>query len=290
MISLNLDLSDLASLLDMKPAVDKAVKEAARDLAHMTHGKIRDLARQHLKGRYEKYVSGLSVKELENDVFLIVLDEKSRWVEDGQKPFDMLDGLLKSPKAKMSKSGAKYIVVPFDHSPGKGSTAQGGQHGAAQQDLVSTIRQDLKRQNKERKAIGKAEIPFAQIEKGPDGNPLIGRLHSFSISGKPKKTGYGPGQGHGPEGWVRMGPTGIPFLHGVNIYQTKYKGAQGEERTRRSIFTFRTASSNQKGRAWQHPGNEPLMLMEQGLEWARSEWETKISPEIIDKILSSIDK
>ncbi len=293
MLHLNLDLSELEDLINMKPVVDKAVQAAAADLAQMVKAKVTDLARQKLHSRFQKYADGLSISQAEGGVWIVSLSEKVRFIEDGQQPFDMLDGLLKSPKAKISKTGSKYIVVPFDHSPGKGSTSQGGMHGAAQQDLVATIRQELKKQSKANKALGKAEIPFSKIEKNADGSPRLGKLHSFDISGKPtvgKGLAGTPGQGHGSEGWGRIGPSGIPFLHGVNIYQSQYQAPGGETRTRRSIVTFRTASSTQKGRAWQHPGNEPLMLMEQGLEWARSEWETKISPEIIDKIITSIEK
>jgi hypothetical protein len=88
-------------------------------------------------------------------------------------------------------------------------------------------------------------------------------------------------------GGVRQGPTGIPFLQNVTVYQSPDK--KSKSGVKRSIFTFRTVSSKQGQGRWEHPGNEPMNLMEDALEWARKEWESTISPEIVAKIVSSIE-
>jgi hypothetical protein len=292
MIYLNLDMSEVLGLINMKGAVEQAVNDAARDLAQMTAAKITDLARQKLKSRYQMYIDGLTTFEAEKDVWVVNLSSKVRFIEDGQEAFNMLDGLLKSSKAKTSKDGSKYVMVPFEHGPGKGPTAEGGASGQANQDLISTIKAEMKRR----------KIPFGKIEKGAGGAPLTGKLHSFDINDAPLKTSEGPGQGWGPLNDIRQGPNarqlvgggpgggGTPFLQGVNVYQTPYTDKKGNQAVRRSIVTFRTASSKQKGSGlWDHPGNEPLNLMEEGLAWARQEWETSISPEILDKIYTSLD-
>lgn len=269
----------------MKGQVEAAVKDAAKDLARMVSAKTKEIAREKLKSRYKMYVDGLSVKEVEG-AYLVSLSSKVRFIEDGQQPHNMLDSLLASKKAKTAKDGSRYLTVPFEHGPGKGPTSQGGQSGEAQQDLVATIKNEMKRQNKGRKAKGQSPISFGKIEKNADGSPMLGKLHSFDISNAPLKTREGPGMGHGAIGDVRQGVGGIPHLQGVSIYQTP--DATSKTGVKRSIMTFRTASSKHSSPRWDHPGTEPLNMMEDALEWARATWENEISPEIVERILVEI--
>lgn len=279
MLHLNLDIGEILDLAEMKGVVNQAMQQAARDLAKMTEAKVKDLARQRLHSRYDKYIEGLSTFEVTKDVWVVNLSAKVRWIEDGQDEFSMLDHLLASKKAKTAKDGSKYVVVPFDQGPGKGPKAEGGASGQANQDLIATIKAEMKRR----------KIPFSKVEKNAGGLPQIGRLHEFNITERPIKTEDGPGQGKGPIGQVRQGPTGIPFLQGVNVYQTLYKDKDGNDRVRRSIVTFRTASSKHQGSGrWDHPGNDAVNIMEEALEWARREWETTIEPEVRESIYASL--
>ncbi len=272
-----MDLSEIIELGNMKSTVDKAIKDAARDLAKMTESKIKELARQRLHSRFQMYTEGLSTEEVSEDIWVVKLASKVRWIEDGNEAFSMIDSMLKSPKAKTAKDGSKFLIVPFEH--GKGKTAEGGASGSAQNDLNSTLKAEMKRRG----------IPFGKKEMNSDGSPKLGKLHSFDINKSPLKLHDGAGQGHGPVGEVRQGKTGTPFLEGVNIYQTAYKGKGGEDRVRKDIMTFRVVTSKQQGSGvWDHPGNDAMKFMEEGLEWARKEWETKISPEILDAIISKI--
>lgn len=40
-----------------------------------------------------------------------------KYIRDGVKPYDMKPGLLASPKAKLSKKGIRYVVVPMREHP-----------------------------------------------------------------------------------------------------------------------------------------------------------------------------
>jgi hypothetical protein len=193
------------------------------------------------------------------------------WIEEGMPPHEMIDNLLKSPKAKTSKDGSKYLSIPFKHN--KGPTQQ----TAPQTSLTDTIKSSLKEMNKSRSKGNK--IPYAKIETNPDGSPKLGLLHKFDIVDKPLKMSNSPGQGKGPVGAPMQGPTGIPFLKGVRIYQNK--NAQGK--VERTIMTFRTVSSKMKGTGrWFHPGLEPVKFLDQAFDWAMKEWETKMKPAIIE--------
>lgn len=253
--------------MNVKDAIKSATDGAARDLAAMTQGKIAELAAQKLHSRREMFVQGLKTVQVSDDLWIVSLDARVRWIDDGQPAHNMLDALLASPKAKRAKDGSKYVVIPFGHGPGAGKTST----TSAQQDLISTVK-------KEMKARG---IPFGKIEVDSQGQAKMGKLHSFDITKAPVKSIDGPGQGHGPKGHVKQGPTGIPFLQGVQVYQNK--DAKGKPR--RQILTFRVASSKHRDQSrWEHPGNAPANLMEEGMKWAMETWEKEVAPALVSKI------
>jgi hypothetical protein len=260
----------------MKSATEKALNEASRDVAAMVYAKAKELAAERLNSRRDMFVEGLTLYPVNDDVWIVELDAKVRWIDDGVPEHSMLDDLLKSPKAKTAKDGSKYVVVPFNHGPGKGPTNS----TQAQQDLTSTIKTEMKRR----------KIPFGKIEKGEDGSPKIGKLHSFDIMNAPNKTHEGPGQGKGPVGSARQGPTGIPFLQGVNVYQSKVKDKAGKESVKKSIMTFRVASSKHKSEGrWEHPGLDPVNILDDAMAEAMEEFEKEIAPGLIGRIYASMD-
>jgi hypothetical protein len=264
----NVDLSDIADLLDIEGGLKSATKDAARDLAAMVQAKATELAATKLHARRDMFVKGLSLKQVNEETWLVSLDAKIRWIDDGQSSHNMLDKLLASSKAKRAKDGSKYVVVPFDHSPGRGPSTT----TSPQQDLISTIKSELKKRG----------IPFGKIETDAAGQALTGRLHSFDIMTAPTKSSHGPGQGKGPLGASRQGPTGIPFLQGVTVYQNKGK----DGKVRRQVMTFRIASSKHQGQGrWEHPGNHAVNIMEDAAKWALETWEKEVAPALIDKVI-----
>jgi hypothetical protein len=267
-IYFNLDLGILGELAkEFRPSVDKAMAEAARDLATMTHAHIVEEVQEKLHSTREKYLNALSYTQVDNDTWVISLDKAAMWIEEGVPPNkDMLDGLLKSPKAKTAKDGSKYLIVPFQHNKGKTSQTSAGT------DLTNTIKSEMK----------KRKIPYGKLETDHEGKPKTGLLHSFDIMKQPIKTKQGPGQGKGKIGQVRQGPTGIPFLQGVRVYQHKGKDAKGKEKTTKSIMTFRIASSKHKGTGrWIHPGLEAKRFFDEAAKWAQKEFEDRIRDHIL---------
>jgi len=265
---INVDMSDIEDLLDLDEKLKKAADEAARDLAGMIDTKAKEIAAQKLHSRRKMYTDGLKVTRVDENTHLVSLDAKVRWIDDGQTPFSMLEGLLNSKKAKRAKDGSRYIVVPFNHSPGRGKTAS----TSAQMDLVNEVKSELKKRG----------IPFGQIEKDQAGNAKMGRLHTFDIEKGPLKQDPGPGQRRGPVGQVMQGNTKTPFIRGVTVYQSEGKNGK----TQRSILTFRVASSKHTADAkWEHPGNEGVNILEEAAKWAVETWSKDIAPAIVDKIL-----
>ena len=229
----------------------------------LAHAHAVELAAERLHSRHQKYLDNLSFKE-EDGAFIVELAEDAIWIEEGLEPHNMIQDLLSSPKAKRTKDGSAYVIIPFDKSPGKGASST----PASQMDIVGAVKKVLK-QNK---------IPWANIERFENGQPKLGRLHTLNIMDQPIKTKEGPGQGHGRIGEVRQGNTGIPFLKGLSVYQHD----NGKGGITRSILTFRIASSKQMGSGkWDHPGLSPINIFPDTQEWCVDQIEKLILPDLM---------
>ena len=271
---MNIDISELKDLLNLTDNLKEATAGMSAAMAEMIKGRAVDLANQRLHSRRQMYIDGLFTQKIDDDTTAVSLSGKVVWIENGMSQFDMLKGLLNSPHAKPYKdgSGDKYLIVPFDHSPNSNGPAT---TGPAQQDIMATIKSEMK----------KRKIPFAGIEKNQDGSAKMGRLHSFDITKAPLKMTDGPGMGSGPIGEARQGASGRPFLQGVSVYQ----GLDGKGKVKRSVMTFRVASSRQKDQEmWQHPGVAATKILDEATEWAMEQFEKDLAPAIMSKILSDI--
>jgi hypothetical protein len=275
MFFVNIDVSEIQKLLNLPEVINEEVKAAGRELTTQVHAYIVKKAEEKLHTRREMFLNGLNFAQVNEDTWVISLDANARWIDDGLKKGSMLDGLLGSPKAKTSKDGEKYIVVPFQHN--KGPT----QSTPAQQNLLSTVKQEM----------AKFKIPYGKLEMDAKGQPKLGLLHQLDITKKPLKTHQGPGQGHGPTGSVIQGPTGIPYLQGIQIYQRQVKGADGKDSVKRYIMTFRVASEKHRDEGrWEHPGLPPVNIFDDAAKWAADQWEKEIAPKLITKILLQVSK
>lgn len=275
MFYVNLDASGLVSLLGTGKAMKTALKKAGGMLTAQTKEHVIEQANKRLKTRRQMYIDGLSAFQENEHTWIISLDAKVRWIDDGIQPHNMLDDLLKSKKAKISaKGGGRYIAVPFQHK--KGPT----QMTPAQATLTATIKAEMQ----------KFGVSYGKIETHPDGSPRLGVLHRFDITQVPLKSANGPGQGWGPIGEVRQGPTGIPFLQGVQVRQRLALDKRGKEYVAREIMTFRIASDSQRSQPgrWDHPGLPAVPLIEEAAKWAKDHWEREVSPKIMDMIKTEL--
>ncbi len=262
---INLDLSALQEMAkEIAPEnVQRAALEAVRDLSAATFTHIQEIAQSELHSTREKYLAALSLSpETVDGVWVINLDAKMRFREDGKAAGSMVEDLLKSKKTKTSKSGVRYLSVPFNHS------TRPDQQTPPARDLTNAIKKHMKNE----------KIPFQKLEKDSQGKVITGKLHSFNVT-TPNKTHEGPGMGRGAIGQPRVGHTGVPFLHGVNIYQIK----TGNGTHKKAIMTFRMVTSKDIGtERWFSPGVQPLHAFERGYEWAQDQLDKVILPRLIE--------
>jgi hypothetical protein len=269
MIYLHVDVGDLLGLIDAKDKVELAARDAIKDLAAQTHAHIVEQVQSKLHSTREKYLDALSIQQVSDDVWVINLDAKAMWIEEGMGPHSMVDDLLKSPKAKTAKDGSKYMSVPFQHNV-KPTVST-----SAQKSLTDTIKAEFQRR----------KIPYGKIETDAAGNAKKGLLHSIDIKTAPTKTANVPGQGRGPVGQPMQGHTGTPFLKGIKVYQKDVTDKAGKTKTVKSIMTFRTVSSKHRdSEKWVHPGLEPRNFFEEAQDWAMKTFEEKLKSQIFISI------
>lgn len=280
---LTLDVSDvLSAFKELEDQLRSKLETAVKSLAIQAEAHIREQANSKLHSRREAFLEELSWEQLDKGVFAVIIGEKARWIEDGVPPHNMIEDLLSSKSAKTSKSGSRYVVIPFKHSIGKTRST------AKQKVMVAALRSALRAKG----------IPYKKIERNADGTPKTGLLHSFNLAKPESQHRVGPPfvgpqgqhfQAH-PAPGGREGPGGRPYLQGVRIYQSELKteagkvehDEEGNPKVERNIFTFRTVSSKQKGSgAWEHPGLHPMGFIEETKNWAEQEWDSVIQPEIL---------
>lgn len=265
MFSVKVDLKELKSLeKNFQSSLESSLDDASKSLSAMAYAKATELAQEKLHSRRQMFLDALSLYE-EDGIQVLALAASARWIDDGQSAHNQLDYLLTSPKAKLAKDGSKYLIVPFEHDSNVPSSSQ---------PMVAAVKRELK----------KRKIPFKKIERDHAGRPLLGRLHSFDINNRPLKTKQGPGQGHGPLGGVRQGISGIPFLQGVSVYQRNTDAG-----VKKSSMTFRVASSKQYATGeWKHPGNDPVLIIDEVYKWAQQTFENEIIPQILTDFMERL--
>jgi hypothetical protein len=247
-IKINIDVAAIAAQFkELALEVEQDLRNGVANLAAITHAKVAEMARDELKSPLSQLQKALDWEEISPGVWVVSIDEKAFWIEEGIEPNkDMKPALLKGA-TKTSKAGHKYRAIPFDH--GKPPT----QMTPHAQGLVDKIKAKLRQE----------KVPFKKIEKTKDGSPRVGKLHEFHIdSDKPT-----PKASH-------------PALKGLTIYQTKMP----DGKIRRDILTFRTVSEGPNSKdKWFHPGYTAKKFLDRASEWAVKEWENEILPQILAK-------
>lgn len=269
MFRINLDLGDLSGLqANVKEKASQLLKDAARRLASSTHDHIQEKVKQQLHSTRSMYLKNLRRTQMDENTVLIELAPEAMFLEEGMSAHEMIDDLLKGTEADgvhTAKDGSRWRVIPMKQNKLPQDTPE------STSDLQSTIK----------KYMRKNKIPYGKIETNGDGSPKLGLLHSFDIENAPLKTKDGPGQGWGGIGDVKQGPTGIPFLQGVRVYQRAGKDKAGKDTVQKDIMTFRIVSSKMKGTGrWMHPGLPARKFFDEAYEWALQQWEKEIRPDL----------
>jgi hypothetical protein len=268
---INLDLGSLSDLSEsVRAKVQRELSRAAGDLAAQTYAHIVEQVNEKLHSTREQYLEGLSIDKLAEGSWVVALDPKATWIEDGMERHEMIQQILSGGQpARVAKDGTtRYKIIPFKINKAPTRLTAAGR--------------DLK--NAAQSAMREQGMPWGKIEKDGEGNPIHGKLHKLDVMNKPIKTFHGAGQGHGPIGDVRQGLTGTPFLKGVNVFQNLVRGKTGRLYTQKDVLTFRVISSKHMGTGrWIHPGVPARHFFDEAYRWSSNIWDTKIKNQILSR-------
>lgn len=267
MITITLDLEDLLGLKKIEETAKEVIKKANEGAAKTLRGYIVTEADKVLHSRKKAYIESIILQK-EDDFYIVALDKKAAWIEDGMDQTDMVPFFMKSSKVKQGKNG-KFLTIPFNLGYQKGVATT-----PAKADLIATVKQEL----------ASRKINYSTVERDEQGAPKLGKLHSLSIKDRPVKTQEGPNQGHRPVGAVKQGPSGRAWLDGIKIYQVK--GPKGG--VKRAIFTFRTVKPEHSGQMWIHPGLDGVNIFEKAADFMQKELDDNIIPKILEEISQGI--
>lgn len=231
---------------ELKEEVKKAMEDGVKQVASMTYAKTQELASSKLNSTRKTYMDNLEFKEVAPGIWVVSLDEKAMWIEEGRKSGDMTEDLLKK-NYKIAKDGSRYKAIPFDQAKPTSQTPMSARMFANQ------VKTELRARN----------IPYKKIEYNPDGSPRLGKLHTINDISSLRPSARAS---HGA-------------LAGLSIYQSQTKSGN----VRRDIMTFRVVSSKHKGSKWIHPGLEAKKFMDEALEWASDIWDKEILPAILER-------
>jgi hypothetical protein len=238
MISVRLKLEELGvnTSLFGEGAID-SMRASVRELAHAAHSEWIRLAQERLHTSRVLYVNALQQRgsfdthkvDGETVYTLSLLGEMANNVEFGMAPFDMKavrPGWLGGGKAKVSKTGKKYVTIPFRH-PSAASVSRGNPRdfysGKA---LKSSVHRDLVKTVKS----------YGLDRMLRTGNRVI-------------------------EGPVRRAPNRPeihPYMRGLTRVQ-KAKDSftpTGKQRGSSQLLTWRIMSETSPPDSWLHPGLE----------------------------------
>lgn len=217
-------------------------------LAASTHAFVADTAARELKSSLRTFQENLDVEEREPNVWVVSIQQPAFWIEDGiEKGHDMKPDLLK---------GAASKVIPFNQNK------EPLQRTATDVDTFAQLTKGLNALNRNLKSQGKSAITLTRLEKNSSGSTRIGRLHELDI-----KSGRPAGGNH-------------PTLKGLTIYQKQHDNGS----ITRDTLTFRTVSIKSPAESWRHPGYIGKHFLDRAVVYCETEWESKILPEIMNRL------
>lgn len=254
-------MSETTLIIDLRQVLSKAitVKAVEADMAKTLHklqaagaDKWRRLADSSLSSSASDYKAAIRTGATEGGrvVFIELAGSKiASMIENGFEGGDMRTWMLKSPKAKTSKDGTKWLVVPFRH----GTPGANGSSSAAGSGTLH---------------VGSRMPPAIHRAAAK----LAGTVSRLDAAGK-MKTQWGAKLHEGSKG---VNETAHKLLttkqqpwHALSVYQGMVRKAQPDHSKKGSqtsgYTTFRVISSRVKRgpKHWHHPGIKAKHLARQ---------------------------
>lgn len=211
----------IETMLKFSQAIEAGVEKTIASLPIIARQQINSKARNKFHSTLETYMDAVQTKFDQN--FFIIELEKDNWLanalEVGKSPYDMKNGLLNSPKAKMGKDGKRFIHIPIQKDAKRKSHTMGTEKAQEYQRLIEHVMRKPKYGASS--VQHKADGTVIESQKLMTSEPKLQGMYRFRKLDSARTLFGGKTQG-------------IPFQH----------------------VMFRTVSENpsKTGATWEHPG------------------------------------
>lgn len=289
-LDFKVNIDEIANKLQVKrEVIEGRIIHEVKNLAASTHAFVVRYASQKLEknqfmrdwffGKTDPQTNEsekVKFQEIGQGMYLVSIDESSRWIEEGRPPTSMATDkwLLKEGKGlKTAKDGSKYKIIPMKQMGGVGGKSDNPYAG-----FTNILKSALKKQG----------ISLNRIERDADGNPKLGILHRLQIPHPNAKSGgfhqmVSPkklnlfSKGRTPERARELGlPTygGSFHLAGAIVSQRK---DETTGKIKKEAVTFRVVSSKHQAEGrWMYPRVDPLNSIPEAFKFAEKAWEQTI--------------
>lgn len=233
--------------------------------------------------RIDQAVKNVRWNKVTDGIWVVSLDEKVQWLEEGREETFMGEWLLKpgAKGVKRAKDGSLYRVIPMKHTEGKADVQD-------KPGMVELIKQQAKQQ----------KVSLTKIERNANGEPKLGILHKLDIRSRTPQSQVPDlfSKPRTPEDAAKLnkkladlGQTGLKphggifHLEGAVISQRLKKNKKGEvmkdkkgrSKAIKETVTFRVISSkHEHENRWMYPKVEAFNSLQKTKEWADKQWLT----------------
>ena len=221
-------------------------------LAHLARAEWVRVAKRDLHSTERDYTGAILPVQLHGMTALVILEGVfPNMLEDGWAPHDLRDTILRSGKAKMSKAGYRYMIIPFATSITASATGRNAPKlGSGYTDAFAA-----QRSKELAKALRKLSATTSTV-----GPMAPGALHRFQVGpvlpGGRKTTTWGQSLAAENAGPLARARHAAPLAAGTYRFEKGYAG--GSQATYGSFRVISenpaTKRSDSGGANWHHPG------------------------------------
>ena len=260
MVNIKIDITSVVQTFSLQQVDISHLRQLVANLyANEAYRKIIERAQRELVQTRNEYLEGLSLINSDEYTYLIRLSGVlPNMIEQGAPAFDMKKGFQNSSKAKRTKKGGWYLIIPFTFRTTSANPLSGNPGQLLPRSVYDLIRNE------------------PDVQKQPVNNVQVSLL---------KNNDKIPARYQPPQSVIeRLTNTANTYIPKSSIYAGLIR-TKNVTTNRSKYNTFRAVSNNSDPASWQHPGFSPHLLMDQAVEEVdREDIITKALEKLFDEI------
>lgn len=263
-IEIRFDLSDVVSEFNLSDKqISQMSNSVSKALTLEIHRNWVEAAKRDLKSTRSSYIKGLIIAESGLHENTITLTGKlNNMLENGVSAFDMKTGFLKSSKVQYTKTGKRYITIPFRFATPDALGESEAFSGILPQEIYDLVKNfepkqtDLGGNSSKSESLKSSDIP-SQFQAPKVRNSVINDV---------------------------LNKTFDSYTHKSSIFEGLQRDSKQYQNGSSSTYnTFRRVSENSDPMSWIHSGLNQYNLSQQAIDNTDIDL---VTDNTVDKVLS----